>query len=111
MAGRQCEDAHAAGGKHASTGLVANREHRIGKAAAQRRQVGLRLEAGCVEDDEVRHGVSRQSRVETDEYPSALDATAAGIAAPSCGVTGNTALICPVPDAPKYGVTTSAGAS
>ena len=36
------------------------------------------------------------------------DACAAGMAAPVCGVTGKIALICPVPDAPKYGVTTSA---
>ena len=27
------------------------------------------------------------------------------------GVTGKTALICPVPELPKYGVTISAGAS
>ena len=41
----------------------------------------------------------------------ALLATGAGIASPVCGVTGNTALICPVPEAPKYGVRISAGAS
>ena len=42
-----------------------------------------------------------QRRADIGVYPAAPEATALGMSRPVTGVTGNTALIYPVPDAPK----------
>ena len=87
--------------------LVAHCEHGVAQGATQAGHVdaalGRRLvEVGGVEDDEVGHvKPCDQSLLLTRLKPSAVEACALGMALPVTGVTGNTALIWPVPLAPK----------
>ncbi|MDT4844384.1 hypothetical protein FQZ97_783400 [compost metagenome] len=100
MGGRIGEDARAAGGEYLAASFVALLQHAVGQGAAQAADVRLAFEIRGVEQDQMGHGAAPQRRL-VEVTPAGLEACAAGMAEPSCGVTGNTALIWPVPEEPK----------
>ena len=76
------------------------------------KEAGYTVAANYAGNDEAAAKFTAETGIKTYKWSVAdYDACAAGIARPSCGVTGNTAFSCPVPEAPKYGVTISTGAS
>ncbi|MNF95574.1 hypothetical protein D3C77_658210 [compost metagenome] len=100
MGRRVGQHAGAAGGKHRAAAFVALFQHAVGEGATEAADVRFAFQVGAVEQDQMGHGGAPYRRL-VETTPAGLEAWAAGMAEPSCGVTGNTALSWPVPEEPK----------
>ncbi|MDT4890558.1 hypothetical protein FQZ97_1274080 [compost metagenome] len=92
MGRRVGQHAGATGGEHLAAGLVTLLQHAVGQCPTEAADVRFAFQVGAIKQDQMRHGDAPYRRL-VEVTPAGFEAWAAGMAEPSCGVTGKMALI------------------